>query len=162
MSDSFNLDVDILEAIEFIEDLHSSVAIEVNKQTKKTAFKIKAEAIKSISASPSQGVTRKLYNSKLDGGGVRAVHTASKAGDAPNTDTGNLVQSLRFRKKANTDDVLHEFKVGSPLDYAAWLEFGTLDMAPRPFLTLALKKIEPDHVERVTKAVREGIKNAEQ
>lgn len=161
MTDSFSFEADISKALEFIEDLHSSVAIEVNKETKRTAFKVKATAIKSISAEPSQGITRKVYNSKKDGGGVRAIHTASKAGDAPNTDTGNLVQSLKFRKQKGID-VLHTFKVGSTLDYAAWLEFGTLHTAARPFLQPAMDKVEPDHIERVTAAVRKGIKNAEQ
>ena len=161
MTDSFNLDVDIEEALSMLDDLSKEVNQEVNKAIRTTAFKIKRTAVKSISASPSQGVTRKVYNSKKDGGGVRAIHTASKAGDAPNTDTGNLVQSIKVRKQV-TAGGLDSYLLGSSLDYAAWLEFGTLNTAARPWLEPAVDKVAPDHVKRITKAVNKAINDAEQ
>ena len=60
--------------------------------------------------------------------------TASSPGNAPNTDTGRLIQSIKFdfRKQGL------EGRVGSNLKYAKHLEFGTKKMAPRPFLSTAI------------------------
>ena len=157
MSDSFNLDVDIADALSMLDDLPKQVNRGVNKETKVTAFKIMASAVKSISASPSQG---KKYGN----------HTASKAGDAPNTDTGNLVQSIKVirsdkaTKGAKGYSGLNKYLVGSALNYAAWLEFGTLDnkLKKRPWLEPAVDKVAPDHVKRITKAVKKAINDAEQ
>lgn len=149
MADGFNLDVDIMDALDFLDDLPKEVNQEVNKAIKVTAFKIQATAVKSISANPSQG---KKYGN----------HIASKAGDAPNTDTGNLVNSIKTRKVPKVGGI-DEFIIGSTLNYAAWLEFGTLDnkLEARPWLQPAVDKVEPDHIERITKAVKKAIEDAE-
>ena len=59
----------------------------------------------------------------------------SRPGDPPNTDTGRLVKSifLKFENNAKTA------KIGTNLKYGAWLEFGTLNMAARPWLSKAFK-----------------------
>ena len=160
MTDSFSFEADVMDALKMLDDLPAEVNKEVNKVTRQSVFKMKGVAVKSISASPSQGITRKVYNSKKDGGGLRGKHTASKAGDAPNTDTGNLVQSIKV-KKQKTLGGLDSYLLGSPLDYAAWLEFGTLTTAARPWLQPAVDNVSEDHVKRMTKAVRKGIENAE-
>ncbi len=61
----------------------------------------------------------------------------SKEGDAPNIDTGRLINSIQFGvlKIGNKWVGL----VGSDLKYAAWLEVGTKDMGARPWLAPALK-----------------------
>jgi HK97 gp10 family phage protein len=60
-------------------------------------------------------------------------HTASKPGDAPNTDTGRLVGSIKVYVGEN------HAEVKSDLDYAFFLEFGTKDIEPRPFLSPAIE-----------------------
>jgi HK97 gp10 family phage protein len=160
VTDSFSFDADTTDALRMLKNLPDSVADEVNKATKRTAFTIMANAVKSISADPSPGITYKKYHKKKNGGGFRGNHTASKPGDAPNSDTGNLVQSITVIKLKPSGG-LDQYSIGSPLDYAAWLEFGTLDMAARPWLSPAVDKAEAGHIERVTKAVKKGIKDAE-
>lgn len=59
------------------------------------------------------------------------THIASAPGQAPATDTGNLVQNITVKKEGPL-----RYSVGSRKDafYGFWLEFGTSDMAPRPWL----------------------------
>lgn len=75
----------------------------------------------------SSGVKATRYRPK------RTV-TVSKPGDAPNTDTGRLIQSMKFDFKNQG----LQGRVGSNLKYAKSLEFGTSIMAPRPFLSTAI------------------------
>ena len=95
----------------------------------KGAQKVRSDAIMSIQEqSGGEQVTR----SRLGGGPYD--HTTSKPGDAPNTDTGRLVQSIQVEIQRNA------VFVGSTLDYASWLEFGTKKMDARPWLFPALEK----------------------
>jgi len=66
-------------------------------------------------------------------------HTASKPGDAPNVDTGTLVNSLFVAK---VDQLT--YKVGTNIDYGTHLEFGTRNMAARPWLKPAFNKTKED------------------
>ena len=64
--------------------------------------------------------------------------TVSKPGDPPHTDTGRLRQSIKFNIKDGVG------QVGTNLKYGAWLEFGTEDMAPRPWLSVAVEAVAKD------------------
>lgn len=89
---------------------------------------VRAAAIKSIQQK-SAGETVTRY--RLGGGSY--THTVSNPGDAPNTDTGALVRSIQV-------DVRREgVYVGSTLEYAPMLEFGTSTMDARPWLNPALE-----------------------
>ena len=89
---------------------------------------VRSTAIRSIQSTSDGGqVTR----SRLGGG--EYVHTVSAPGAAPNTDTGRLVSSIQVDVRAGN------VFVGSTLDYAGWLEFGTTRMAERPWLNPALE-----------------------
>lgn len=59
----------------------------------------------------------------------------SEAGEPPHADTGKLRQSIQVRQA--TPDSL-EAEVGSTLDYAGYLEYGTRIMAARPYLSRVL------------------------
>jgi phage gpG-like protein len=81
----------------------------------------------------------KLINENTDGTPAirynpRRKVAVSKPGDPPNTDLGRLVQSIRVERGEGTAAL-----VGTNLKYGAWLEFGTQTMAPRPWLSTALK-----------------------
>ena len=80
-------------------------------------------------------------------GGSTYEHVAAAAGSAPNTDTGRLVQSVQVDITA--DSVF----VGSTLEYAPWLEFGTRNMLPRPWLNPALEANRRSIIKRVKDAV---------
>lgn len=95
----------------------------ISKSIRATAFNVQGKAVKSIQSEVSQG---KEYNRG------KKTHVASKAGDAPNTDTGRLAGSILTRI---------EFEVAwvyTNLDYGAYLEFGTTTIDPRPWLAPAL------------------------
>lgn len=88
----------------------------------------------------SSGVKATRYRPK------RTV-TVSKPGDAPNTDTGRLIQSMKFDFKNQG----LEGRVGSNLKYAKSLEFGTSKMEPRPFLSTAIA-LEKDNMKKIFQA----------
>lgn len=84
------------------------------------------------------------------------VHQASAPGQPPATDTGFLVNSIYVER-----DGPARMTVGSRLAYAAYLEFGTQRMAPRPAWIPAVEKARPefeaqlrDIVARATNASR--------
>ncbi len=103
----------------------------ISDALKRTTLQIHASAIKSIQKS-SGGTRATRYNPK------RTV-TVSRPGNAPNTDTGRLAQSVGFEiRKGKTSSV---GVVGTNLKYGAWLEFGTRMMGARPWLRPAFKKL---------------------
>lgn len=82
----------------------------------------------------------RLLNANSDGpketryGPKRSVNV-SPPGSPPNTDTGRLVQSIKVAKDGSA------YLVGTNVLYGAHLEFGTKDMAPRPWLSVALRQV---------------------
>jgi len=90
---------------------------------------VRTDAIKSIQQQSSGAEVQRYRNN-----GEPYPHIVSKPGDAPNTDTGRLVGSIHV-------DVDARFiQVGSPLEYAQSLEYGTATMKARPWLFPALEK----------------------
>lgn len=108
-----------------------------------TAQDVRSDAIRSIQeVSPGRPVTR--YKQ----GGAPYTHTAAGAGQAPNTDTGTLVKSIAVEKVGEAT-----YHVGSNLDYAEWLEMGTSQMSPRPWLYPALDFNKGNLIKNVGKVV---------
>lgn len=102
------------------------------------------EAKKSIQAHQSSG---NVY--------VRGsiTHTASTAGNPPNSDTGNLVQNITIKKIKGGYDV--GSRKGAP--YGVALEFGTSKMAARPWLTPAFYKAMDLLKQKMVKRLQEKI-----
>ena len=114
-----------------------------------TANEIRTDAIKSIQAvSPGRQVQR-----VSQGGGDTYTHTAAAEGSAPNTDTGKLVSSVAAEKIGS--GVYH---IGSKLDYAEWLEFGTSKMGARPWLDPAFRAKAQHLIINITDVVDRQIK----
>ena len=88
---------------------------------------IRGEAIRSIQTGPKSGRTYEKYN-------PRRTHKASAPGQAPASDTGNLVSQIM--SVADGKNTLVE----SGAEYSKFLEFGTSKMLPRPFLFPASEK----------------------
>jgi len=108
-----------------------------------SGYLISGDAIKSIQAkSPGETVTR--YRE----GGASYTHVAANEGQAPNTDTGRLVSSIFVETEP---DAVY---VGSSLDYAGWLEFGTSQMGARPWLIPAKEKNQKKIMDLIYKAVK--------
>lgn len=68
--------------------------------------------------------------------GRRAIHVASAPGEAPGIDTGTLMASMGFQMTSPTTA-----EVSINAEYAAYLEFGTIRMAARPYIQPALEKV---------------------
>lgn len=79
----------------------------------------------------------------------KVSHEASLPGNPPRTDTGQLVSSIQYW---TSDDGL-SIAVGTTLDYGKYLEYGTRDMAARPFMTPAVDMCRDDIIENITAAV---------
>lgn len=68
--------------------------------------------------------------------GRTSIHIASAPGQAPAVDTGTLTNSIDFQMQGELQAV-----VSVNAEYAAYLEYGTRHMAPRPFATPAIDKV---------------------
>lgn len=97
---------------------------------KEATLRLHQEAIVIVSENKG-GSIQKRYKPK------RFV-MASKPNTPPHTDRGELRKSIKFNYKNGIG------QVGSNLKYAAWLEFGTSDMEPRPWLSVAVKNVAQD------------------
>ena len=107
---------------------------------------IRGEAIKSIQTGPKSGEFMKNI--------IREEPISISApGQAPASDTGNLVSQIRVRQK-NPDEVVVE----SNALYSSFLEFGTSKMLARPFLfpstERSRKKIAQAVFNRVVKEIK--------
>ena len=111
---------------------------------------IRAEAVKSIQSGGKSGIVYEKYN-------PRRSHRASAPGQAPASDTGNLVSKIRVKQKDKNTT-----QVESGADYSAFLEYGTSKMLPRPFLFPAFEKskekIKQAVFNRVTTAIERLVK----
>ena len=115
-----------------------------------TAQGVRTDAIKSIQTlSPGKPVQRTRQ------GGGTYNHIAANEGQAPNTDTGKLVASIAVEKETDAN-----YLVGSNLDYAAFLEFGTRDTGARPWLEPAMRKNIDELKKNISKAADITIKKA--
>ena len=112
-----------------------------------TALESMSDARKAIQHGPKTG--REYRRGKK-------VHRASAPGQAPATDTGALVSSIYYTKVSDLEAV-----IGSRLDYAYFLEFGTRKMAARPAWIPAVVKNIPRLEKRVEKIIRDAKARAE-
>ena len=98
----------------------------------KTGFALHGDLLLSLSQAEAEtGI-------KYTRGGV--THTASAPGDPPAWDTGTYSGSWGVdESKARQGEV----SVFTNDQRAPWLEFGTLNMAPRPHLGPAVERIRP-------------------
>jgi len=93
----------------------------LNQNLAKAAEDTQGKAVKSISSGARSGAIYKRGS---------ISHQASAAGQLPKSDTGTLVKNITVEK------VSDGYTVGSRKDapHGFWLEFGTSNMSPRPWL----------------------------
>ena len=111
-----------------LENLDKQLEPEFQEIVKGGAQLIRGEAIKSIQTGAKSGVVYQMYN-------PRREHRASAPGQAPASDTGNLVSKIIVKQK--TRNITN---VESNANYSAFLEYGTSKMQPRPFMLPAFEK----------------------
>lgn len=83
----------------------------------------------------------------------KRVVNVSHPGDPPNADTGRLMKSIAFE----VDDKTMSAVVGTNLLYGKYLEFGTENMAARPWLVPALKSTSKKIGQIMKSAWKEAI-----
>jgi HK97 gp10 family phage protein len=153
----------------------------IQKQLLIGANKVHSSAVKSIQA-PGSGITytretkdgfTTIYAgdtriiSFAGGGNLSPKHRASKSGEAPATDTGNLASSIHVERSAiNNTQIVYD--VICDAEYAKWLEFGTSKsyrgkgrppgkgIAPRPFMGPAFDKNKGAIITALMNAIRKA------
>ena len=133
-----------------LENLDKQLEPDFQEIVKGGAQLIRGEAIKSIQTGAKSGVVYQMYN-------PRREHRASAPGQAPASDTGNLVSKIVVRQKgANVTNV------ESNANYSAFLEYGTSKMEARPFMLPAFEKSKKPILDatftRVVRKIEEIIK----
>ena len=111
-----------------LDKLQNDMEIPFQEIVKGGGQLIRAEAIRSIQTGSKSGVMYQMYN-------PRREHRASAPGQAPASDTGNLVSKITVKQKS-----LNVVHVESNADYSAFLEYGTSKMEARPFMFPAFEK----------------------
>ena len=119
---------------QFIKEIEQKLTKEPEKRVRRAMTKsgmlVRNTAVESILRGVKTGITVTKYN-------PNRTHQQSAAGEAPASDTGRLANSI-------SHDVIKEGNtlIGRAIastDYAIHLEFGTTNMAARPFLQPALR-----------------------
>ena len=128
-----------------LENLNKQLEPDFQEIVKGGAQLIRGEAIKSIQTGAKSGVMYQMYN-------PRREHRASAPGQAPASDTGNLVSKIIVRQKSQ--DVT---SVESNANYSAFLEYGTSKMQPRPFMLPAFEKSKKPIINAVLNRVKQKI-----
>ena len=132
-----------------LKGLMSAFPNAINKAVVKTANEVRNNAVKSISREQSIGRTYQRGS---------VTHTASAPGDAPNTDTGNLVSKIATENPRKGLSY-----VGTSVEYGKHLEFSTRRrMAARPWLRPAMDKAAPELPSAITNAITEEIQKRRQ
>lgn len=128
----------VLEYTHFGE-IGASMAREIDEVCENTALDIQARAQMAIMNPPKSGRIYRRGN---------VAHQASAPGEAPATDTGNLVNSAYTKKLGQAD-----YETGFTAEYAAALEFGTAKIEPRPYLRPAVEAVRDAFIRAIKRIV---------
>ena len=149
MNIKFNVK-NLKKALSQLENLDKQLEPDFQEIVKGGAQLIRGEAIKSIQTGAKSGIVYQMYN-------PRREHRASAPGQAPASDTGNLVSKIIVKQK--TRNITN---VESNANYSAYLEYGTSKMEPRPFMLPAFEKSKKPILDatftRVVRKIEEIIK----
>ncbi len=118
-----------------------------------TCLNIQADAVLAINQGPKTGRIYRRKRQSAKGGYIE--HQASAPGEAPATDTANLVGSINS-DFSNIENLEAEVNVGA--GYGPDLEFGTVKMAARPFMGPAAEKAAEALPEVVAAAINRELK----
>lgn len=122
---------------------------EVKRALQRGALRIENRAAQGIIDPPKTG---RIYPSKHRKG---AKHQASAPGEFPAADSGRLHQSITTVPAADNEAVIR-FETGTNVDYGTYLEYGTANMEPRPFMTPSYNENVGAVKADVAAAVRRG------
>lgn len=128
-----------------INDISTGLREYVEDAVAETVFEIEGNVKARIQRSPASGRLYQKYQ-------PRRVHRASAPGEAPATDTGNLVNSIYTDLQGLTGTV------GSRIAYAAYLEYGTRHIARRPAWEPEIEAQKAKFANRVKMAIRTAMR----
>lgn len=118
----------------------------VDRAVLATAIEVRGGIVKRIQRGPATGRIYQKSNPKR-------AHQASAPGEAPATDTGRLASSIEFRREA-----FLSASVGSPLAYAAALEFGSGRIEPRPAWVPEVESQRKKYIARLERALGDAFR----
>ena len=104
----------------------------VEKTVVRATFLVEGTVKQGIQGGPKSGGSVIRYHD-----GARVTHTVSAAGQYPATDTGFLVSNITSKIRGTTGEVT------SSAEYSKQLEYGTRNMAARPFMFPSLEQNKP-------------------
>ncbi len=133
-----------------IQAFGKEIADQVSKAVEATALEALTDVRRAIQGPPKTG---REYPRGANGD---KIHRASAPGQAPATDTGALVGSTYISRINSFTQA-----IGSRLDYAFYLEFGTLRMEPRPSWVPAAEKNAPRLEKRLARIIAQARARAE-
>lgn len=143
-SDRLSIRIDGLDELRAeLRKINATAEDVVNEAAKVTSVAVRARAIKSIQRGPASG---KIYG--LVAGRRGKPHQASAPGQPPQSDTGTLANSVKWEADRNG------YAVGTAIQHGLHLEFGTSQMAPRPWLLPAVEAELPQFRRRLVDAIR--------
>jgi len=85
--------------------------------------------------------------------GLKRVHYSSSPGKPPNSDSGKLRESLSVTKASAFRTTAFVRAGGSGAKYAPFVERGTRRMKARPYFRPMLRKLTPQIVRRIERAI---------
>lgn len=131
------------ELREALRNMSDDIAAKVGEVVMETAANVEAGVKLRIAQGPATG---RVYTR----GSVS--HTASAPGEAPASDTGVLLGSIYHENKGPLSAI-----VGSRIAYAAYLEFGTRRIAPRPAWVPEVEQTRPEFVNDIRAALGRAV-----
>lgn len=131
----------------------------ISKATVIISVEMHRYIVNSIQHNQSKGRTYKYFLYTDSDGDLRRgrprnqPHVASRPGDAPNTDMGDLVRGIRVTRVEQTGPFRYRAKVVSQDGKSAWLEYGTINMEARPFMRPALLEFKDKAIKTLQREV---------
>lgn len=127
-----------------LANMSEAIEKQVGDEVSDVAAEMEADIVLSIQQGPASG---RIYKR----GGV--VHQASAPGEAPMSDTGALASSIYSEMLGPISAA-----VGTRMDYANHLEYGTISMHPRPFFRPVVEEYRETFTGRVASAIARASK----
>lgn len=124
-----------------LEQIASAQVDGMGKALIEAGFRIQRHAKKSIASSPIDPDTGR-----------------STPGNPPHTDTGLLAASIYVNTQEDNGRTVSVI-VGTDVKYGQWLEFGTKNIAPRPWLLPAFEATKQKNMDAIKRAVVRVIKD---
>jgi len=154
-----------------LRNMSDEVREEVGKAVETTAIKLRKDVVRSLEQVGTGTMYYRIFDANTgyttiyagDSEGYVAsvkgklnlstTHRASAAGMPPAKDTGRLLNSIEFDKIGDLTAT-----VGTKVEYAEHLEYGTISMHARPFFRPAVERIRPTYEDLIEQAIKRATR----